>query len=94
MEVTNIRYLSQDGYPILEMEIDGRPCRLGTDKKPTLIENGILVLGEGFEDLPTIELEVDGEKVSIGSATRDRNVLEAWTQFAQAAADGSFKAEA
>lgn len=77
MDIRNARYTLDQGHPILEMEIDGKLVRLHREMKPTLVRNGIVVLGRDFYDLPEIELvdRLQGLNTRLKGCTRDKDVF-------------------
>ena len=42
MELTNAKYLYSDNYPLLSVEIDGKPFLISAEQKPTLTRHGIV----------------------------------------------------
>ncbi len=71
MKIGSYRALTMQGYPVLEVEIDGRVARLPWEQKA--LPDGLVFLGVGFEDYTAI-LPADPED---GRPT-DRN-LEAFS---------------
>ena len=45
MDISNPRYIRVQGYPILEVEIDGQTRRIGAEQKPTLVRHGMVAIG-------------------------------------------------
>lgn len=46
------RAVIHNGYPVLEIVIDGKTARLGFDNKLTMLDMGYLYLGSAFEGDP------------------------------------------
>lgn len=45
MNISNPRYTSVQGYPILELDIDNKPHRISWEQKPTLVRHGMVAIG-------------------------------------------------
>jgi len=82
MEIKNARYALDQGHPTLELEVDGKLVQLHSEPKPTLVRNGIVVLGDNFE-LPDIQLtdEAQGVNITLKGATQDRTVFQLYLAF-------------
>jgi hypothetical protein len=95
MDIRNPRYALDQGHPILEMEIDGKLVRLHREMKPTLVRNGIVVLGRDFVDtLPEIELvdRVQSINTKLKGCTRDKDVFRLAISFGLEVYYGRFRA--
>lgn len=44
MQIENPQYVLDQGYPILEVEIDGRTYLIDSEQKPTLVRHGIVAV--------------------------------------------------
>ncbi len=78
MDIQNARYESQDGYPILAMDVDGIPARLLSEAKPTTLRHGLVFLGNAFEAIvPPVELAT----TTLRGFTRDRGVFRLYLTF-------------
>jgi hypothetical protein len=82
MEITNIRYAFNEGYPELLLQIDGKEANIPLEQKPTTYENGLIFLGADFEEtMPEIELE----GTTLRGFTNDTGVLRVYKEFLDAA---------
>ena len=88
MEIRNPRYVQDQGYSVLEVEINGRLARIFLEQKPTLYEAGIIFLGGEFESvLPAI---VFGS-LTLRGFTNDPEILRLYDEFGQAVEEGRFE---
>jgi hypothetical protein len=78
MDIQNARYGSQDGYPLLLLDVDLLPARLFWEAKPTPLRHGLVFLGSEFADwVPAITL---GDTVLRGF-TSDRTIFRLFLAF-------------
>lgn len=60
MEIGTVRRVDADGYPALEIIVDGKRALLTTDAKRTLLRrHGILFLGPEFENGYAVTIPAD-----------------------------------
>lgn len=64
-----------NGYPVLEIAVDGKTARLGFDNKLTLLDMGYLYLGSAFEGDPAYTHILPEDKED----SRGETVLEGFT---------------
>ncbi len=87
MEITNIRYALNKGYPELILQIDGKEANIPLEQKPTTYENGLIFLGAEFEEtMPEIEFE----GTTLRGFTNDVEVLRVYKEFLDAANGDNF----
>jgi hypothetical protein len=77
MKLSRLRYALEDGYPILELEINGHPVSLAGDSLNSIGYGYVLIDGVGLSEtiirLPGVELE--------GEYTNDPLLLRVCRQF-------------
>lgn len=87
MNISNPRYVSNMGRPLLELEIDGITTLIDLEPKPTLHKAGIVFLGAEMEDhVPVIEFK--GK--TLRGFTRDRRIKALVEAMAQAVKQRTF----
>lgn len=91
LTLTDARYASLDGHPLLKVVVDGVEAVLDTEWKPTLRDRGILALGAPFDGLwPPLVLDVDGRRVEIPGATDEPRLVALFDRFWSAANSDRF----
>ncbi len=65
----------RNGYPMLEIVVDGKKARLGFDNKLTLLDMGYVYLGSAFEGDPKYTHVLPEDKAD----SRGEEVLEGFT---------------
>lgn len=86
MNLENPRYIRVQGYPVLELELDGKTCRFHTEVKPTLLRHGFISVGFSMPfgvSLP------NGTKLS--SCTDDPQLVRLVIAFGLSANNGLFQ---
>lgn len=51
LRLENARHAIHDRYPCLELEIEGRLCRIIAEHKPPFYDAGLVFVGEEFSDI-------------------------------------------
>lgn len=88
MQITNPRYVQTGGYPILELDLDGRTARITLEQKPTLYQAGLIFLGADWEEaVPEIEFQ----GTTLRGFTNDPAILTLYDQFGEAVMSGTFR---
>jgi hypothetical protein len=88
MQIRNPRYVSDQGYPVLEVEIEGRLARIPLEQKPIAYEAGIIFVGSEFESiLPAIVFN----SLTLRGCTNDPEILRLYDEFGQAVEEGRFE---
>src|SRR4051812_12618424 len=83
MDLAHARYVWHDGYPMLEVEVDGRLARLDAYPKPGVHLAGYVSLGSRFRDLlPPITLHPpDGGPTVLTGCSDDRRLWLLYDRF-------------
>lgn len=88
MKITNPRYVRQQGYPLLELEIDGITTRIEPPRKPSIHAAGLVFIGGEFHDLvPPIEFK----GTTLKGFTNNPDIFRLTDQLGRAANDGTFQ---
>lgn len=86
MKIANPRYIQNQGYSSLELEIDGRKTLIPLEQKPTLYEAGIIYVG--LEDfLPEIEFQ----GTTLRGCSNDPEILRLYDEFGRASQRDDFQ---
>ncbi len=82
LTLSDARYTERDGYPLLEVVVDGVVATMDTEWKPTLRDRGVIALGAPFDELwPPLGIEVDGRHVEVPGATDDPRLVSLFDRF-------------
>ncbi len=86
------RYLRVQGYPALEVTIDGIRTRLGTDHRRGPLAAGLAYLGPDLEDAgpPVAYRDESGRLHALAGYTDDRRFVALYRAFLDAAESGAF----
>lgn len=87
MEITNVRYALNQGYPELLLQIDGKEANIPLEQKPTIYENGLIFLGANFEEIMP---EIEFEGTALKGFTNDSEILRVYREFLDATNGGNF----
>jgi hypothetical protein len=95
MNVTQVEYRLQQGFPVVDFLADGQPARLGVmGQKMNLVEElGAVFLGSAFEELTSVELPIGHGRTQpqkLYGYTADPNVMAVWRQFMADVESGAF----
>ncbi|MBW4654476.1 MAG: hypothetical protein KME20_15775 [Kaiparowitsia implicata GSE-PSE-MK54-09C] len=88
MKIENPRYVSNQVYPTLEMEVDGKTADVFWEMKPGMVRSGLIRLGSNFgkQDLGA---RLDGRTLT--GFTSDRTVFRLAIAFGLEVYHGRFK---
>lgn len=87
MKITNVKYIRQDGYPLLQLEIDGVQTTISPEQKLTLIANGIVSCGSKMADKFSVVFR--GNRFR--GCTDDPELVEIVKSFGKSVYDGTFE---
>jgi hypothetical protein len=86
LRLENARHAIHDGYPCLEVEIEGRPCRLIHEAKQPFVDAGLVHVGGDFADIcpPVTIRPYGGEPQTFEGFSADPRLFALWRRFAVA----------
>jgi hypothetical protein len=87
MQITDVEYYQNEGYPLMRAKIDGQETVINAEQKLTLIENGIVSCGASMAD--KFSVEFNGQRFR--GCTDDPEVVKAVMTFGNAVRTGTFK---
>lgn len=88
MKITNVQYRRIDGYPVLELLIDGKQVRIMLEEKPSLHQAGLVFLGADWEGVvPDIEFR----GTTLRGFVQDPEILKLYDDFGKAVSSGNFR---
>lgn len=91
MEITDIRYYYNQGYPQMDALIDGARVIFPNAFKPIFLENKMVLLGEEWEDhVPPITIRVDDEDQTLFGFTQQKDIFKPWLNFKEHVFAGTF----
>ena len=76
MNISNPRYIRVQGYPVLELEVNGQTKRILAEQKATLVRHGLVAIGDDVT--PGVELP-NGRRLE--SSTDDPEIFRLATSF-------------
>lgn len=88
MEITNVRYVDNQNYPELWLDIDGRTAKLDAYQKTTLLNAGFVSLGTDWSELMPV-FEYNGTRLF--GFTDNSEVLRLYKEFRRYTNRGGFK---
>lgn len=95
MKIENVRWGSDHGRCHVDVRLDGYPARIRQEQKPTLIERGIISLGEEWDRrIPEIVLEDLAAGIGrtvLRGCTDDPTVFALWEEITDATIAGVFQ---
>ena len=92
LKLSSPRYVRIDGYPYLEVGVEGTTARIEPPRHPSFHEQGLVVLGDDFADLVPAARYVgeDGRESPIDGLARDARLFRLVDDFALAVGRGDF----
>jgi hypothetical protein len=88
MKITNVQYQRIQGYPVLELLIDGKSARIMLEEKPSLYQAGLVFLGAAWEGVvPDIEFR----GTTLRGFVRDPEIFKLYDDFGKAVSIGNFR---
>ena len=79
-KITNEKIVIHDGYPLLEVTLDGKIARIKAEQKPTLVKKGIIFIGTSFRG----RTEVQFEERTLNGFSDDPNLFALYQRFLKA----------
>lgn len=84
--ITNEKIVIRDRYPSLKVTLDGQTTLIPIEQKPTLINNGIVFLGDVFEGKTSVQFE----GMTFDGFTDDPNLFALYQRFRRARPENNF----